>query len=44
LPKEITGARISYVDIITGENPPTRASLLNEKIILEPFAVAVVEL
>ena len=44
LPKEISGAKISYVDIITGENPPARANLLNEKIILEPFAVAVVEL
>jgi hypothetical protein len=29
---------------MTGENPPARANLLNEKIILEPFAVAVVEL
>jgi hypothetical protein len=44
LPKEITGAKINYVDIITGENPPAKANLLNEKIILEPFAVAVVEL
>ncbi|HKO79660.1 MAG TPA: hypothetical protein VJU78_04655, partial [Chitinophagaceae bacterium] len=44
LPKEISGARISYVDITTGENPPATANLLNEKIILEPFAVAVVEL
>jgi hypothetical protein len=44
LPKGTTGARISYVDIITGENPPSKANLLDEKILLEPFAVAVVEL
>ena len=43
-PKEIIGAKISYVDITTGENPPANVKLLNEKIILEPFAVAVVEL
>lgn len=44
LPEGTTGARISYVDIITGENPPSKMNLLNEKIVLEPFAVAVVEL
>lgn len=43
LPKG-TRARISYVDIITGESSPVKADLPTEKIILEPFAVAVVEL
>lgn len=44
LPKEMIGARVSYVDITTGENPPASTNALNGKIILEPFAVAVVEL
>lgn len=44
LPKEFIGSKMSYVDIITGENPPASVNLTNEKIVLEPFAVAVVEL
>jgi hypothetical protein len=44
LSKEISGAKISWVDITTGENPPASVNLLTEKIVLEPFAVAVVEL
>ena len=44
MPKEITTAKISYVDITTGENPPAKANIINGIIILEPFAVAVVEI
>jgi hypothetical protein len=44
MPKEITTAKISYVDITTGENPPAKANITNGTIILEPFAVAVVEI
>jgi hypothetical protein len=36
--------KISYVDIATGENPPARANVVDGKITLEPFSVAVVEL
>jgi hypothetical protein len=45
LSKEISGgARISSVDITTGENPPSVTSLATDEISLEPFAVAVVDL
>lgn len=44
LSKEISGAKISYVDLTTGENPPACSNLLTEKLKLEPFAVAVIEL
>ncbi len=44
LSKEISGAKISYVDLTTGENPPASSNLLTEKLKLEPFAVAVIEL
>jgi hypothetical protein len=44
LSKEIKGARISCVDVTTGENPPVSVNLLTENISLEPFAVAVVDL
>ena len=44
MPKEITTAKISCVDITTGENPPAKANITNGTIILESFAVAVVEI
>jgi hypothetical protein len=44
LPKEFIEARISYVDVSTGENPPASTRLLTGTLILEPFAVAVIEL
>jgi hypothetical protein len=44
LPNEISGARISYVDVSTGENPPVCTTLLTDKVVLEPFEVAVIEL
>jgi hypothetical protein len=44
LSNEINGATMSYVDSSTGENPPARSGLLAGKIILAPFAVAVIEL
>jgi hypothetical protein len=37
-------AKISYVDVTTGENPPAKTNIAGGKITLEPFAVAVVEL
>ncbi|MEP7143468.1 MAG: glycosyl hydrolase family 39 [Ferruginibacter sp.] len=44
MPEEFANARISYVDLTTGENPPAKANLTNGIIILGPFAVAVVEI
>jgi hypothetical protein len=45
LAEEISGvARISLVDITTGENPPSFTNLASDEITLEPFAVAVVDL
>jgi len=39
-----SAAKMSYVDLTTGENPPASINLTNGKITLEPFAVAVVDL
>lgn len=44
LPQATATTKIRYVDITTGENPAGSASVVNGKIILEPFSVAVVEL
>ena len=44
LPVEMNGATMSYVDSSTGENPPAKAGLLNGKMTLKPFAVAVIDL
>ena len=44
LPKEFIGAKISYVDVSTGGNPPASRGLLTGKVVLEPFEVAVIEL
>jgi len=44
LSNDLNGARISYVDVTTGENPPASGNVQNEKLVLEPFEVAVVEL
>jgi hypothetical protein len=44
LPQATATTKIRYVDITTGESPAGSASVINGKIILEPFSVAVVEL
>jgi hypothetical protein len=44
LPQATGEAKINYVDITTGENPPGSAMVSDGKIVLEPFSVAVVEL
>jgi len=44
LSQEIKECTMSYVDSTTGENPPAKTGSLTGKIVLEPFAVAVIEL
>ena len=44
LPQATGAAKISYVDVTTGENPPGSALVTDGKIVLAPFSVAVVEL
>jgi hypothetical protein len=44
IPQATASSKISYVDITTGENAPKTAAVVNGKVILEPFSVAVIEL
>jgi hypothetical protein len=44
LPAETKDAPVDYVDVTTGENPPSHMQLNNSVITLKPFAVAVVRL
>ena len=44
LPADAKNAQVSYVDIVTKENPPSREQLVGSLIKLKPFSVAVIKL
>jgi hypothetical protein len=44
LPAEAKGGQANSVDVTTRENPPASAQLVDNKVILKPFSVTVVEL
>lgn len=44
LPSDAKDAWISYVDVITNENPPSQMQLIGNIINLKPFSVAVIKL
>ncbi|MFV5697819.1 hypothetical protein ACM55H_05575 [Flavobacterium sp. ZT3R17] len=43
LPVEAKGGVVHYVDLTTGENPPAESQLMDNKVTLKPFSVAVIE-